>query len=126
MKILDTNMILRYMLDDDKESADFVRNILVKDAVLVLPEVLAEVVYVLAKVYRVDRIGIAESIEAFLTEPNVQTERPSVIDKGLFYYKTTSLDFVDCLLCAYQTEAGYEVCTFDKKLNKLIARETGN
>lgn len=126
MKILDTNMILRYMLDDDKESADFVRNILVKDAVLILPEVLAEVVYVLAKVYRVDRVGIAESIEAFLTEPNVQTERPSVIEKGLFYYKTTSLDFVDCLLCAYQTEAGYEVCTFDKKLNNLIARQTGN
>ena len=29
---------------------------------------------------------------------------------------------MDCLLCAYYTESGEEILTFDKKLNKMIEK----
>jgi predicted nucleic acid-binding protein len=47
--ILDANAILRYVIDDIKEQADAVENILQDNDVLILPEVMAEVVYVLTK-----------------------------------------------------------------------------
>ena len=38
-------------------------------------------------------------------------------------YQTTSLDFVDCLLAGLYIAENYEICTFDKKLKKLIQRK---
>ena len=53
---------------------------------------------------------------------NVSVENLSVVRKSIELFVQTLLDHVDCLLCAYHTECGYEVCTFDKKLKKLIER----
>ena len=44
--IIDANVILRYLLDDDKYMADMAEKIIMNGA-KTLPEVLAEVVYVL-------------------------------------------------------------------------------
>ena len=124
MKILDANMILRFLLRDDETSANFVKNLIKTETVTILPEIIAEVVYVLTKVYRYERIKTATGITSFLNCQNVVTEKCDVVLKALQYYGNTSLDFVDCLLCAYHTIAGYEICTFDKKLNNLIKRES--
>ena len=53
--ILDANAILRYILDDIKEQADIVQEILLNEEVLILPEVIAEVVYVMHKIYKIPR-----------------------------------------------------------------------
>ena len=126
MKILDANMILRFLLMDNKEMAVEVREIIRKEPVLILPEVMAEVAYVMTKVYKIDRTQTVNAISVFLDYPNVKIEKTDVVQKGIEYYGKTSLDFVDCLLCAYHTVSGYEICTFDKKLNNLIKRESQN
>ena len=126
MKILDTNMILRFLIMDNKEMAVEVKEIIKKEPVLILPEVLAEVIYVMTKVYKTERVKTVNAISMFLDYPNIKTEKTDVIKKGIEYYSKTSLDFVDCLLCAYHTVSGYEICTFDKKLNNLIKRESEN
>lgn len=126
MVILDANMILRFLIMDNKEMAFEVREIIRNDSVLILPEVLAEVIYVMTKVYRIDRARVAEGITVFLNYPDVKTEKTDVVKKGVEYYGRTSLDFIDCLLCAYQTVTGQKICTFDKKLNNFIKRESQN
>ena len=126
MRILDTNMILRYLLNDNLEMADEVDKIIKKHEVLILPEVAAEVIYVAVKVYRLERSQIVSGFTAFLDTDNVITNCGNVLYKSLKLYERTSLDFVDCLLCAYHTVSGYEICTFDKKLKNLIKRESQN
>ena len=123
MKILDANMILRFLLKDDEPSAMTVRNLIKSESVLILPEIIAEVVYVMTKVYRYERIRTTAGLTAFLNYQNIVTEKSDIVFKALQYFGNTSLDFADCLLCAYHTVAGYEICTFDKKLNNLIKRE---
>ncbi len=39
---------------------------------------------------------------------------------GIETYVEQHLDFPDCILYAYHKVKGYEVKTFDKKLNKLL------
>ena len=51
MKILDANMILRYLINDNIEMADKVEEIINNHKVCVTPEVMAEVVYVMKSVY---------------------------------------------------------------------------
>ena len=65
--LLDANAILRYLLDDDAEMAARTRSALSYGAFL-LPEVLAEVVYVLSGVYAVPRKELAEKTIPFLSE----------------------------------------------------------
>lgn len=122
MKILDTNMILRYLIRDNEEMAEQTKHILKTEKVLILPEVIAEVIYVMMKVYEYDRTLVADALLRFVNLSAVVLDRPEVIKTGLKFFRNTSLDFVDCLLCAYHTELGYEICTFDKKLNKLIVK----
>ena len=45
MKILDANMILRFLIQDDESAADIVEKLIENEEVLVLPEVIAEVIY---------------------------------------------------------------------------------
>lgn len=122
MKILDTNMIIRYLIKDNEDMAEQVKHILKTEEVLVLPEVIAEVIYVMIKVYEYDRIIVADTLLRFVNLSAVVLDKPEVVKTGLKFFRDTSLDFVDCLLCAYHTEQGYEICTFDKKLNKLIEK----
>ena len=122
MKIFDANMILRYLIRDNEEMAEQTKQILKTEKVLILPEVIAEVIYVMIKVYKYERIPVADTLFRFVELSAVVLEKPEVIKAGLKFFRDTSLDFVDCLLCAYHTEYGYEICTFDKKLNKLIEK----
>jgi predicted nucleic-acid-binding protein len=116
--LLDANAILRYLLDDDAEMAARTRSALSYGAFL-LPEVLAEVVYVLSGVYAVPRKELAEKTIPFLSE--IQSAQHDVLQRALEHFGATTLDFVDCLLLAYHEICGDSVMTFDKKLNKRLA-----
>ena len=120
MLILDTNAILRYMLSDNLDMAIKVNEIITNNRVMVRYEVIAEVVYVLEGVYSLSRSKVKDSINTFLSVPNIETESKSVLLLALEAYADKDIDFVDCLLYAFKALQGYDVFTFDKKLNKLL------
>lgn len=118
MKILDTNVVLRYLLKDVPDMFEIANTNIKQGDCTIYPEVVAEVVYVLKSVYKVGRIDISNSVICFLDE--VISERKEAIVRGLSLFAETSLDFVDCLLIAYHECYGYDVLTFDKKMNKKL------
>lgn len=118
MQMLDTNMILRYLLNDNREMADKAEEIIKDGSVLVTVEVIAEVVYVLKGVYSIEREQIVSCLLEFLSEVSILEEQ--VARLGLKTYAEQNLDFVDCILYAYNRVKGYEIKTFDKKLQKLL------
>ena len=115
--ILDANAILRYVLDDVKEQADIVENALKTKEVLILPEVLAEVIYVMTKYYNLPNDTTAEYICAFLDDAGCVSD---LLINAVKLFGKENIDFVDCLLSEHSTD--YEILTFDKKLLKLIKR----
>lgn len=52
MIVFDTNAILRYILQDNIEMADIVEAQIMKHSCFLSTEVIAEMVYVLSKVYK--------------------------------------------------------------------------
>ena len=120
--MLDTNMILRYLLNDNEEMASEAEVIIKSRNVQVTIEIIAEVIYVLKGVYSVERRDIGESLSHFLME--VDAAEMEVLRLGIETYKEYNLDFPDCILYAYNRVKGYEIKTFDKKLNKLL-KENG-
>ena len=122
MVIFDTNMILRYILNDNEEMADQAEAYIIVGNVLVTPEVVAETVYVLKGAYGLDRATIADTMIHFLDL--VECNEIEVLRMALAAYAAHNLDFVDCILYAYHQVKGADVATFDKKLLRLL-REAG-
>ncbi|BDU50994.1 PIN domain-containing protein [Haliovirga abyssi] len=121
MKIVDANIILRYLLEDHEEHLREAENIIENNDILIFNEVIAEVIYVLEKLYKVNRVNIMQGLVDFFSNRSVELEKEEVVKKALKLFSEKKLDFVDCLLYAYSFEAGYEIATFDKKLLKAIA-----
>ena len=115
--ILDANAILRYIIDDIKEQADIVQEILQNEEVLILPEVIAEVIYVMTKYYNYPRNKVSDYIIEFLEDSECNYQN---LINAVKTFGGKNLDFVDCLLYEYSKQKDYEVFTFDKDLNKLI------
>jgi len=116
--LLDANAALRYLLADDAEMAAKTKSAIEVGA-HILPEVLAEIVYVLSGVYSVPRPELAEKLTAFLGE--VDCGEPGVLRAALKCFGASKLDFVDCLLLARHEILGDSVLTFDKALRKALS-----
>jgi predicted nucleic-acid-binding protein len=120
MVLFDTNVILRYILQDNQEMAQRVEQQLVSDVCFIPVEVVAEMVYVLSKVYSVERKVIAQTIMDITNSDDIMVAQDRVVRHALRVYASTTLDFVDCLLTGYAKEERYTVFTFDKQLQKYL------
>ena len=118
MTRMDTNYIVRYLINDNIEMADIAEDILTNKSVFISNEILAEVVYVLFGVYGVSKTQIVDQLSQLIVFNKVTTLDDDLIKKSLEIFKTKNLDFVDCLLCAYSRRD--EILTFDKKLTACI------
>ena len=99
-----------------------VEEILQNEEVLILPEVMAEVVYVMTKYYNYPRDKVSECTKEFLNDAECYSE--SLIN-AIKTFGEKNIDFVDCLLYEYSKHNDYTVFTFDVKLNKLIKQNEG-
>ena len=122
MLIIDANAILRYLLNDNVDMAKAVDELIGQNKVTIRYEIMAEVVYVLEKVYILPRNEIKNGIKTFLSLPNVEVETINILMFAFDIYADKKLDFVDCLLYGFNAIYGYDVFTFDKKLNTLLSK----
>jgi predicted nucleic-acid-binding protein len=116
---VDTNYIIRYLVNDDIKMADIAEEILTTKHIFIANEILAEVVYVLLGIYKISKDDISNQLLELIEFDNISVSNMKVIKQTFEIFKTKNLDFVDCLLCAYSNQD--EIVTFDKKLNKCIS-----
>ncbi len=122
MVIIDANIVLRYVLNDHPDLSQKAAGIIEKQSVLLPIEAACEVIYVLQKVYHVDRKQINSFLRELIHSDLIFVEKKEIFLAALEYYKKTRLDFVDTLLWAYSTIKKQTVLTFDKELAKYMQR----
>ena len=119
MRYVDTNILLRVILDDNKELADMAESILKADECHLLPEVIPEMIHVLHSVYKFQRSDIVEAIQQLL--PLVVVKELRLTYLALTYFAQFKLDYMDCILLAQNKLQGRDVATFDKELERKLA-----
>ena len=124
MKIADANIILRYLLNDHEDLSNKATNIIENNDILLPNEVVAEIVYVLEKVYGAKNDEISDILLELFRYENIIVDDLEVLEEAFMLFGKRRLDFVDTLLYGYNKVKGYEVYTFDKKLNKLLGNNT--
>ena len=110
---IDTNYLLRYVLNDIPEQAEKAAAVIMQGAEI-YPEIVPEAVYVLQKIYKIERKDVSAALLDVLDD--VSVERKRQIQEALVLYGRTNLDYVDCLLLSGFLYDRKDFATFDKKL----------
>jgi predicted nucleic-acid-binding protein len=124
--VIDTNTILRFLLNDNEEQSKQVSRVLANADCIVPVEVITEAVFVLSRVYFYGRKRICEEIRNFAKIKETLLFEKDVVCHACNVYVDSSLDFVDCLIDSYAKIKGYHAFTFDKKLIKILGERFYN
>lgn len=116
MNSLDTNVVLRYLLDDIPVQTDKAKQVIAGSASYVTDVVLTEVVFVLERVIGMERADITRLVGAFLSLPNL-VYNDYLLDETLeLYGKKPGLSLVDCYAATETKIYKNTLYTFDKQL----------
>jgi predicted nucleic-acid-binding protein len=122
-KLIDANVILRYLLRDDeklfREASGILDEVKIgQETVVIIESVLAEVVYVLLKVYGVGREVISEKLQGLLSYRGIANPDKADLAEAVKTFGSTKLSFVDCMLYAKAVNHRMDLFTFDGDLKK--------
>ncbi|MEH6581136.1 MAG: type II toxin-antitoxin system VapC family toxin [Halioglobus sp.] len=124
MKGLDTNVLVRYLVQDDRRQATaanaFIETQCTNEAPCFIGQiVLCELAWVLESNYQQSREEIASIIEQLLQVGQLQVMEPEVAWRALDDYKKSNADFPDHLMARVNETQGCDsTLTFDKKASK--------
>ena len=122
---LDTNVIVRYVTQDDPRQAAAATRVFERERSEDEPGfvsliTLCETVWVLADCYSADKAGVRAVVEGLLTSRQLMVEEAESVWKALRAWTSASADFSDVLVGQVALAHGCgKVLTFDKAAAKL-------
>ena len=122
--VLDANVLLRFFLQDHPNQSSaataLFRRANDKDMELFLHDTtVAEVTFVMEKVYKRPRVQIAEALLDFIHNPFVVVQNCQVLSDALTRYRQHPVDFPDALVAAAAADQQIPAVSFDKDLDRF-------
>lgn len=115
---LDTNVLVRYVMQDDPKQSPkatkLIESLTADDPGFVSLVAVIEFGWVLASCYDLNRDQVAQAIDGVLRTKELVVDRADQVVQALRVYKAGSADFADCLIERDAAHAGCEkTVTFD-------------
>lgn len=124
MKALDTNLLVRFLIADDLEQAEKVKEIFEaaenSETVFIISTVVVlELIWVLSAVYECTRSNILDALEQLCMVPILRFENPDLIYRLVNHGRMDNIDLPDLLIgLAGQTLGCDSTLTFDQKASR--------
>ena len=118
---LDTNVVVRYLAQDDARQAAIATRLIegslsADQRGFISIVTLAEIVWVMASNYGASRASVAEIVEGLLSAPQLLMERADVLWRALKAYRDSKADFSDAVIVELGSDEGCsKTVTFDRK-----------
>jgi predicted nucleic-acid-binding protein len=121
---LDTNVLVRFLVQDDPLQAQLATKLIdqfTDDARgFVSREVLIELVWVLERGYRLGRAEIAVALDGLLSATELDIEGSDEVAPAIELYRNDGFGFADLMIAAAARRVGaVELVTFDQKAARL-------
>ena len=122
--IVDSNVFLRFFLNDNPEQAEKVREFfkVIKkenDKILVEPITIAEIVYHLRTTYSLAKEQAVEMVLTLFIENWIVIPHKEAVIEALVLYKRKQIDLEDLILWTIAKAQNIKVVSFDKDFKKL-------
>jgi len=130
---IDTNVLVRYFAQDDpvqsKVATQFLEDGLRFEAGYVSLVVIAELVWALTSVYKLDKTRLIDVLNKVLIADELRIERTEVFASALRRFENTSAQFTDLLISSAARDSGCgSTYTFDqdaaKKAGMTLLRDS--
>ena len=124
MKALDTNILVRFLVNDDEKQAKAVYSFFKKtesagESLFIPLAVVLETIWVMESVYDISRNEILEALKALLSMPILKFESQPAIQAFMTSAMSASIDLADILIAQSACHSGCEcVVTLDKRAAK--------
>ncbi len=123
---LDTNVVVRYLVQDDQVQARHASRLIESctrdDPGFISIVTLAEITWVLKAAYSISRDEIANVIESLLQTETLLVQFTDIAWKALANYRAGAADFADCLI--ERIGAGEE-CVATYTFDQIASRDAG-
>ena len=122
MIALDTNVLVRFIVEDDDEQTEratrVIQDAVTKNEPLFVSEVvLCEAVWVLARVYKLSKEELVQTLRALLQAREVDIREKDGVRRAVDAFAGGKGDFADYVIRELATAAGCDrIATFDKAL----------
>lgn len=121
---LDTNVLVRFLTQDDAAQAlaasEVFAELTAEAPGFVCREVMVELVWVLERAYGHGRAQVAAAIEGLLAAIEIEVEAADDVGSALYRYREEGFGFADLMIAAAARRAGAHVLvTFDRKAAQM-------
>ncbi len=126
---LDTNVLARWIVDDDPRQAKRVQRLFEeaqeqRSSVFVPSTVMLELEWVLRSCYKFDKPTVLGAFNALLETQELEFQDEPALERALSFYRQSSADFADCLHAGQCGSAGrIPMITFDDTAARLPGAE---
>lgn len=124
MRAVDTNVLVRLLIRDDRPQAEAADRYVAAGAWVSLLA-LAETSWVVTTVYDLDAADLARCVRMLLDHEYLTLQDPDVVEAALTHFEARpKVGFSDCLLIEIARKAGHvPLGTFDRELGRLEGAE---
>lgn len=125
MKLLDTNVFLRFIVPDDRERAKNCSGLLDsigsgKESGAVTPMTMAELCWVLSGYYRFGQSHVMDVLRKILNTPHLTVLEGEILARGLEIYEMHSVDFIDAYHIALMEDRKIEtIYSYDTDFDRV-------
>ncbi len=123
---LDTNILIRFFVKDDPEQTRLALNLIYSlspdEPGWVGLAVILELVWVMTRTYRVDRVQVIRVLDTLLSSQDIVVEQSNVVRRALQLHRSVKAGFADCLIAASARAAG---CARTVTFDRVAARDAG-
>jgi predicted nucleic-acid-binding protein len=122
---LDTNLLVRWLVEDDDDQTARVQMLFesarAAQAALFVPStVMLELEWVLRSRYRFDKAAVLQAFNALLETQELEFQAEAALERSLHLYRQGAAEFADCLhagLCGAADRT--PLLTFDEKASRV-------
>ncbi len=123
MVVIDTNVLVRVIVEDDgqPEQTKIARDLLDNVQSVYVPQIVqVEFVWVLTKTYKTDKAILLNVLEHLLLNPAFILQRRDIFKIAVELFKESPAGFADCMILAESLDIKSLLYTFDKRLSKHL------
>jgi predicted nucleic-acid-binding protein len=116
VRAIDTNIVVRFVMNDDAERANRVRNLVSSNTLFLPITVVLEVEWVLRSVFGLDRTWIVAAVRKFIAIENVHVQHEAEVSRALDY-AAGGMDLADAFHIALSVGCA-DFVSFDRPLSR--------
>lgn len=118
--LLDTSLIIRFLVNDDVQKAKKVEKLLLdkNNTNILLDTIVAEIIWVLSSYYSLKKSEVIEKIRALIHVDTIECNAV-LLNKALTFWEENNISYIDSYLVAVANLGNITLFSYDEKLKSI-------